>query len=397
LFWGLLVAAGGWFWISGNTGGRERGAEVRKAEQVEGMRKGGGGRAGVDSTNSILKSENQDIGEGGAPANGPAVLPAGGSGKSGKLPLAPALPGPTHSGAKRSEKGRTIDPGSRPPGDQAANSGLDVPAAEKTAENTARPLEGGGTLPFADSVQALLAANTGFAGLPVSPELLELPARNPDLPSVEAHQPVIHPLRDRKFSFGFALAGTLSKESPDGKRLGAVGGGFIQYKLNPSWSVATGLQWRFLAGAWAEDTALSMSQQLQYDFGFKKDLWTLETRGLHILEAPLGLLWRRDAWAVEGGFSPGFLIGVQGRLSREHSESLQNGVDTDRSAVWLDKTPYYQFIPGFFIGGEYQPAPWLGLTLRGAYRPGAVGPRLTDTPPPANLFWLDAGLRWYIK
>ena len=241
-----------------------------------------------------------------------------------------------------------------------------------------------------------LKGSGDFSALPTLSGLLEVPGRDLDTPSVTPYAYPIEPVRVRKFSFGIAGAATLSQASPDGKRLGATGGLFVQYKLSPSWSLTGGANWRFLAGDWADDTLPTMSKQLKYSFGYKEDTWELETRGLHSIEIPLGLRWQRGKMAAEAGFSPGFLLGVQGRLINRHSESLQEDTATiGNSKVWLDKTPYYQFIPALFLGAEWKATRKIGLALRGTYRPGKIGDNPTDAPSPANLIWLDAGLRWY--
>jgi hypothetical protein len=235
-----------------------------------------------------------------------------------------------------------------------------------------------------------------FAALPTLTGLLDLPTRDLDTPNVTPYVQSIKPVRERTFSFGLAATATLSQASPDGKRLGATGGVFLDYRFAPAWSLTTGANWRYLAGAWAGDTVPTTSEQLRYGFGYQQDAWNLETRGLHFIEVPIGLRWQRGAFSISGGFAAGFLIGVQGRLTQQHSESLQNGVTTERSRVWLNKTPYYPFSPTVFLGGEWRVTQRLGLTLRGAYRPGSIGEKLIpDVVPPANLFWLDAGLRWY--
>ncbi|GAB4498735.1 MAG: hypothetical protein OHK0019_34580 [Saprospiraceae bacterium] len=253
----------------------------------------------------------------------------------------------------------------------------------------------------ADSANAVVASPEtfkkldNFAELATLLNLLERPERPLKTPFTTTEVLPIKPVREQKFSFGLAAAGTLSQASPDEKRLSGVGGVFAHYRFAPSWSLAVGANWRYLSGNWADDTASTESGQLRYSFGYKQDLWRLQTHGLHFLEIPLGLRWGRGALIAEAGFAPGLLIGVQGQITHEYSESLQQGVRIERSKVWLEKTPYRQFSPTFYLGGEWQAMRHLGLTLRGTYRPGSIGKKLTDAPVPANIFWLDAGLRWY--
>lgn len=233
-------------------------------------------------------------------------------------------------------------------------------------------------------------------GLPIVWQLLDLPVRNLDTPHAATYMQLIKPVKNNKLSFGLAVAGAINQASPDGKRVGAVGGLFAHYRLASSWSLTTGVQWRFLPGTWINDT-LTESGQLRYSFGFQKDDWMLETRGLHMIEVPIGLRWHRRSLMAEAGFTPGFLLGVQGRLTQQHSESLQDAT-TRRNKVWLNNAAYNRFSPSLFLGGEWRVKPRLGATLRVTYRPGGFGENpAPDEPPPANLFWLDAGLRWYLK
>lgn len=254
---------------------------------------------------------------------------------------------------------------------------------------------------LADSMAADQAARnewkniTVFPALPVGPGYLELPKRTVDTQTVDAFVKIIKPLRESKFRFGLSATGSLSQASPDGKRLGFTGGALVRYNLTQTWSIASGLQWRYLSGAWARDTGETGGEQIKYSFGYKLDTWQLETQGMHLIEAPIGLRWKQGAFAFEGGLTPGFLVAVQGQLTKGHMESLQDGLTTETSKVWLEKKAYHSFVPSFFLGGEWLATRRIGLTLRATLRPGKVGPKLSDTPPPANLFWLDAGLRWY--
>lgn len=301
--------------------------------------------------------------------------------------------GETFAPGQRTKKG-SANPANSSPTPSKPTSETGAPGQTPQAENT-RP-----GIP-ADSANAVATAPEtfkkldDFAELPTLLNLLEGPERPLDTPYATTAVQPIKPLRKQKFSFGLAAAGTLSQASPDEKRLGGVGGVFAHYRFAPSWSLAVGANWRYLSGNWADDTASTESGQLRYSFGYKQDLWRLQTHGLHFLEIPLGLRWGRGALTAEAGFAPGLLIGVQGQITHEYSESLQQGVRIERSRVWLEKTPYRQFSPTLYLGGEWQALRHLGLTLRGTYRPGSIGKKLTDAPVPANIFWLDAGLRWY--
>lgn len=314
-----------------------------------------------------------------------------------KSPLSRTTPLPSGNGLKRAPsaaESTKISGVEMQKAQQPTQPGL--PVSDNTNKIQSPPGQQTDSTNFSAIAQNDLDAFNDFAVLPTLTGLLDLPKRDLDTPFITPFVRPIEPVRERRFEFGLATAGTLSQASPDGKRLGAVGGVFLDYRFASTWSLSTGANWRYLTGAWATDTAPTQSQQLHYSFGYQQNTWNLETKGLHFLEIPLGLRWQHGIFSATAGFAPGFLLGVQGKMTHEYAASLQAGVTTEQKRVWLSKTPYYQFAPAVFLGGEWQATRRLGLTLRGTCRPGAIGAELNpDEPPPSNLFWLDAGLRWY--
>lgn len=362
---------------------------------------------GTDAENQIQNIENQNIGsENSGDQPGTATLqafsPKGNTASQGKAPSGNAVSGTSQAKNKAGDPANSIQPTVLVPTDQRAGQTTQNSQAGRTgpvAINAANALDSVGVAPVPDKAQKTPGAAgdfPNFDALPTLMQLLDLPVRPIRPPHAQAAAPEIKPVRKQKFSYGLAATGLLGMASPDGKRLGASGGVFAHYNLAHPWSLTAGLNWRYITGAWASDTAPNVSDQLRYSFGYQQDVWRLETQGLHFVEVPVGVRWSHGPFAASGGVAPGFLIGVQGRQVKEHSESLVEGTVTEKSSVWLDKTPYNAFAPAVFLGGEWMASQHVGLTLRGTFRPGSIGKKLIpDAAPPANLFWLDAGLRWY--
>lgn len=266
-----------------------------------------------------------------------------------------------------------------------------------SGENTSTPQE--------DARRAAGPSNTGsadnssgpgmpaFEELPGRLQLLILKARNPDSGTIQPVDQVNKPVQEPRFGFGLAASASLYEASPDNRRLGGAAGAFVSYRLYRAWSLSAGLQWRFLPGAWDNDGDPVVSETIHYSFGIKEDTWILEHQGLHFLEAPLGIRWKRGAFRLEGGLAPGILLGVQGKLTQRHSESLQIDPGTYRSRIWLDAAPYRKFYTAICFGAEWLATKRLGVAVRGYYRPTSLL-KPSDVNTNGGQLWLDAGLRW---
>jgi hypothetical protein len=268
-----------------------------------------------------------------------------------------------------------------------AGSGENASTPQKDARPAARPSNTGSA--DNSSVQGMPA----FEELPGRLQLLNLKARNPDSGTIQPVDHIIKRVVEPRFGFGLAASASLYEASPDGRRLGGAGGVFVSYRLYRAWSLSAGLQWRFLPGAWGDDGDPAISERIHYSFGIEEDTWILEHRGLHFLEAPLGIRWKRGAFQLEGGLAPGILLGVRGKLTQRHSESLQIDPGTYRSRIWLDEAPYRKFYAAIYFGAEWFATKRLGVTVRGGYRPTSLL-KPSDVNTNGGQLWLDAGLRW---
>ncbi len=253
-----------------------------------------------------------------------------------------------------------------------------------------------GDLPTADTLHEGLHSRFGVS--PVIATLwlpLGLPARNPDASMTKPVSSLIKPVRSRLFHFGLAASASLYRPSPDKRRMGGTGAAFAAYQLRRDWSLSAGIQWRFLPGDWDPEPGPLGSEQVQYSFGVKTDEWSLKRRGLHFLELPVGLGWKRGNFNIEGGLAAAMLLGIQGELTHFHSESLQSGDHgKNNSRIWLDATDYRKFYVTGYLGAEWLALKRIGITIRGSYRPaGLLKP--ADTPDTGGQWWIDTGLRWH--
>jgi hypothetical protein len=178
--------------------------------------------------------------------------------------------------------------------------------------------------------------------------------------------------REKPFSFGLSLAGA-AYQQPDTSGLwaGFTVGGYGEYRLNKSWSILLGAQWRFVPGldASAEDiTNPKVVEQLRYSFGYRSELWERETRGLHMLEIPLSAKWNQGRWGLEGGGALGMLLAVQNKTTSTVSSSLEPAKTTVKKYVTGVKTPYNAINIAAFAGASYQLSDRLSLLSRLNYR-----------------------------
>jgi hypothetical protein len=179
--------------------------------------------------------------------------------------------------------------------------------------------------------------------------------------------------RDKPFSFGLSMAGA-AYQQPDTSGLwaGFAVGAYGEYRLNKSWSVLLGGQWRFVPGldasAGEDSTNPNFVEQLRYSFGYRSELWKRETRGLHMLEIPFAAKFNQGRWGAEAGGAVGMLIAVQNKTTYTVSSSLEPAKTTVKKYVKGVKTPYNAINLAAFAGASYQLNDRLSLLSRVNYR-----------------------------
>jgi len=214
--------------------------------------------------------------------------------------------------------------------------------------------------------------------IPTPISLFELPGsgwvpRKMKVPETATIAQKKDPSKDKPFTFGLSLAGA-AYQQPDTSGLwaGFAVGAYGEYRLNKSWSVLLGGQWRFVPGLDAftmeDSTNPNVVEQIRYSFGYKSELWKRETRGLHMLEIPFAAKFNQGKWGVEAGGAVGMLFAVQNKTTYTVSSSLEPAKTTVKKYVKGIKTPYNSVHFGAFAGASYQLNNRFSLLTRLNYR-----------------------------
>jgi hypothetical protein len=239
--------------------------------------------------------------------------------------------------------------------------------------------------------------------IPTPVSLFDLPApvlvpRKMKVPETAPIAQKKDPSKDKPFSFGLSLAGA-AYQQPDTSGLwaGFSVGAYGEYRLNKSWSVLLGGQWRFVPGldafAGEDSTNPNFVEQLRYSFGYRSELWKRETRGLHMLELPVAAKFNQGRWGVEAGGAVGMLFAVQNKTTYTVSSSLEPAKTTVKKYVKGVKTPYNAINIAAFAGASYQLNNRLSLLSRVNYRFTPVFKTDPEGSPNNGLGNVELGLR----
>lgn len=215
-----------------------------------------------------------------------------------------------------------------------------------------------------------------------------LPKR-PPAPVPVAESP--KPTPDGRFSLSLAAFGTGYTPAESGQGFGVGAGLIARYRLGASFALQAEALWRMRAMSAGPEPA--SARQVRYGFGYESDRYELAPTASHWLEIPLAVQWQRGRWSAGVGVAPGFLLGVQGRLTHERETSLSARTVT-REAVQLDKKPFYPNYVAAFGGGQYALTRRLNLGLRLHYLGGDFRRPADDFQPSRQTLWADLGLRY---
>lgn len=205
------------------------------------------------------------------------------------------------------------------------------------------------------------------------PERVIVPQTKPaplNLPIAEKTKPE----QGKRFSMGLSLAGTTySPKDTNGKWAGWTLGAYGAYKLNKTWSLSLGAQWRFVPGhgaftAPSDSTNPEFSEQLRYSFGYQRETWKAETRGLHYLELPISARWQKGRLGLEAGAAAGFLLAVQNRTEYTQESSLEPATTTIKKFVAGKKEGYNGAYLTTQAGGVYRLNNRFSVYAKGQYR-----------------------------
>ena len=215
-------------------------------------------------------------------------------------------------------------------------------------------------------------------------------------PSAVTAPPVkqIKPIRDSRYTLGFAAATAAYQPAPDKRWLGFSGGFFGSYKLSESWSASIGLGLRYQPGHWLDTAGNLQTESLRYSFGFESLKTQRRALGLLSLEIPIAAAWHRGAFAAEAGIAPGRLLVALERYE-ETSESSLNALKTTLNRLERGETNiYHQYYANAFAGLEWKFIQNASINLRGNYRFGAILKAALEDPSIKGGSNLELGLKW---
>ncbi|MCC7467046.1 MAG: PorT family protein, partial [Saprospiraceae bacterium] len=151
---------------------------------------------------------------------------------------------------------------------------------------------------------------------------------------------------ERRFSAGVSLLGSVNAPDQAGRRLGLAAGGYVQYNLNRQWALQLGGQYRLTPGyaIVIDSTPVATNiEQLRYSFGYQITTYKRETVGLHHLEMPLALQWKRNRMGLEAGATLGYLLMVEDKTTLRQETSLDPLKEEKKRFVTGDRTRYKPF------------------------------------------------------
>ncbi len=290
---------------------------------------------------------------------------------------------------------------------KTAQKALGKPDAESTRHDQMQP---GGELNRTDTASVIAALapehDQSHKGIFAPINTLPLP-----LDSVQSQQtaaldkpaPVANiaarqtkPIRDSRFTLGFAAAATVYAPAPDKRRLGFSTGAGATYKFAKNWSACAGLGLRFQPGNWRDTAGNIHTESLRYSFGFESLKTSRRDVGLLSLEIPLSVAWHRGAIVAEAGLAPGNLLFALERYQEVQASSLQ-AAKTTRNRLERGETGIYQrFYTNAFAGLAWRCSAKASICIKGNYRFGAILKATAEDPAMRGGSNVELGLKWAI-
>lgn len=243
--------------------------------------------------------------------------------------------------------------------------------------------------------------------LPIPIYRIQLPLRPLDIPvrvipilrgAVEPPGPIAQqkkPEKAPRFTLGLSLAGAANRPDTSGRWAGWALGAYGDYRLNQRWSLRLGAQWRFVPGYAAGSDSLNPEkvEQLRYSFGYQREVWERDTRGLHYLEVPLSASWQKARFGLEAGAAAGMLLAVQNTVTRSTESSLEPSKTEEQKFVKGDASAYQQVYFAGFVGAEFRLNKRIALMTRGQYRISPIFNTSDANLKNRGLGSVDLGLR----
>lgn len=321
-------------------------------------------------------------------------------------------------GQKQLKTAAKVEPGQKPAGAINSNQravSRDVQAVRQLGIRELEVLHAPVETPLPASTPDLTHSNPTIGAdsiteplkLPLPIYTILLPLRPLDIPlrvisisraAVEVQGPIAQqqqPKEVPRLSFGLSLAGAANSSDTSGRWAGWALGVYSDYRLSQHWSLRLGAQWRFVPGYAANSDSLNPEkvEQLRYSFGYQREVWERETRGLHYLEVPLAAKWQKARFGLEAGAAAGMLLAVQNTVTRSTESSLEPAKTEQQKFVKGDVSAYKQAYFAVFVGAEYRLNRRISVMARGQYRITPIFNTANANLKNTGMGSVDLGLR----
>ena len=210
-----------------------------------------------------------------------------------------------------------------------------------------------------------------------------------------AVRPEIKPVRTPRFAWEAGAAASVWKAGT-----GFAGGATGSYRLKGHWSVAAGVQMRYVplssgVEPVATDSSENVSVKYRYSFGLERTETRRLLKSTLNLEIPISAHWQKGRFGWSAGVAPGILLGVGNRIVQTQETTLGGIKTIDEYPAKGSKTGFENTYISLFSAAEWRLLPHLGLSLQGNFRPGSILKPSEATVPEKNFWCMDFGVRWH--
>jgi hypothetical protein len=207
-------------------------------------------------------------------------------------------------------------------------------------------------------------------------------------------KPEIRPVHTRRFAWEAGAAASAWQAGT-----GFAGGFTGNYSLHGHWSLAAGIQVRYVpltaAAPVATDSTDNVSVKYRYSFGFERTESTRLVKSTINLELPISAHWQKGRFGWSAGVAPGILLGARNRIVQTKESSL-GGIETlGEFAEKGQKNGFRNTYFNLFGSAEWRVLNHVGLSFQGNYRPGSILKPAENVAPKKNFWFADLGVRWH--
>ncbi|HOY06687.1 MAG TPA: hypothetical protein PLO67_14865 [Saprospiraceae bacterium] len=209
-----------------------------------------------------------------------------------------------------------------------------------------------------------------------------------------APKPEIRPVHTNRFAWEAGAAASAWQAGT-----GFAGGFAGSYSLHGHWSLAAGVQVRYVpltaVAPVATDSTENVSVQYRYSFGVERTESKRLVKNTVNLELPISAHWQKGRLGWSAGVAPGILLGARNTVVQTKETTL-GGVQTlDGYTEKGQKAGFRNTYISLFGSAEWRVLPHVGLSFQGNYRPGSILKPAENVAPKKNFWFADLGVRWH--